>query len=122
MRLELDDASRSPLAEQIAAAIRRAIVTGELRPGDRLPSGRDLAESSGVTLETVQRGYRLLVDDGLVVARVGRGTSVAADVDPQRLSLQSQVDDLVVRARQFGMTAPDLSDLVIDRWNEPHSP
>lgn len=122
MRLELDDGSRSPLAEQIAAAIRRAIVSGDLGPGDRLPSGRDLAESSGVTLETVQRGYRLLVDDGLVVARVGRGTTVASDIDPQLLSVTDDVDGLIRRSRQVGMTLEEITRMIRARWPGPDTP
>lgn len=116
MRLELDETSPLPLAEQIAAAVRRAVATGELAPGDRLPSGRDLAESSGVTLGTVQRGYRLLADDGLVVARVGRGTSIAADVDTRRLSLDADVDDLIDRSRHLGLGVDDLVALIEERW------
>ena len=117
MRLDLDESSSAPLSEQIAAAVRGAIARGDLVAGQRLPSGRDLADASGVTLETVQRGYRLLVDEGLVVSRVGRGTSVAPDVDPQRLSVVADVDELVRRARRVGMSDEELTQMVADRWS-----
>ncbi len=116
MRLELDESSSLPLAEQIAAAVRHAVATGELAPGDRLPSGRDLAESSGVTLETVQRGYRLLAEDGVVVARVGRGTSVARDVDVRRLSLVADIDEVIRRSRRVGLSPDDVVTMIRDRW------
>lgn len=117
MLLHLDEADGRPLYEQIAAAVRKAVADGRLRPGDRLPSGRDLAESSGVTLETVQRAYRLLVADGLVTSRVGRGTTVAADVDPAALSLVSDVDELVRAARALDLDETELVGLVRERWS-----
>lgn len=116
MLLTLDDADVRPLYQQIASAIRGAIARGELQPQARLPSGRDLAESSGVTLETVQRAYKSLVDEGVLVSRVGRGTSVAQKVDTDRLSLQKEVRALVVRAGQLGLELDDVIGLVRHHW------
>lgn len=118
MLLQLDDTDTRPLYQQIASAIRGAVATGDLAPQDRLPSGRDLAESSGVTLETVQRAYKSLVEEGLLVSRVGRGTSVAKDVDVDALSLQAEVRALIVRARQVGVDLDDLIALVRRQWPE----
>jgi DNA-binding transcriptional MocR family regulator len=62
------------LSEQMAAAIER----GDLRPGDRLPSERDLAASLGVSRTTAVNAYRELEARGLVRGFVGRGTFVCA--------------------------------------------
>lgn len=62
---------------EIAEAVRRLIVSGELGPGDRLPSVRGMAERWHCTPATVARAYSLLADEGLVSAHRGGGTRVA---------------------------------------------
>jgi putative molybdopterin biosynthesis protein len=63
---------------EIAEAVRRLIVSGELQAGDRLPSVRVMAERWGCTPNTVSRGYALLAREGLVVGHRGGGTRVVS--------------------------------------------
>lgn len=112
MLLTLPPDDPRPLYQQIAAAVRRALVEGELAPGTALPAGRDLATALGVNLDTVQRAYRLLADEGLVNARVGRGTRVVDDPPLDALALQRDVDSLVARARALGIGTHELLDMV----------
>ncbi len=72
------DGGAPPLFRQIHSGIRSAILEGSLVSGDRLQPERDLAASLGVNRTTIMRAYQELVDEGLVVARPGRGTVVAA--------------------------------------------
>jgi len=67
-----------PVVDQVARHYRRAIEQGRLRPGDRLPTIRAVAQHTGVNRATVQDAYRQLQELGLVSATVGRGTSVIA--------------------------------------------
>lgn len=76
---ELDPSDATPLAGQVAHFYQRAITAGRLRPGDRLPPIREVAQVCKVTRATVQEGYRRLADLGLVEGAVGRGTVVLAD-------------------------------------------
>jgi DNA-binding GntR family transcriptional regulator len=69
-------AAESP-SRQIAAWLRGRIKTGEFKPGQRLPTERDLQQTLGVAATTTRRAYRLLADEGLVVTTPGRGTHVA---------------------------------------------
>jgi DNA-binding transcriptional regulator YhcF (GntR family) len=62
----------------LAQAIRAAIISGQLAPEAQLPPVRDLAYQIGVTPGTVARAYQLLIEEGRLVAMVGRGTFVAA--------------------------------------------
>ncbi|MBU2359108.1 MAG: GntR family transcriptional regulator, partial [Alphaproteobacteria bacterium] len=73
---DLSAATRSKY-EALASAIRDGVADGQLLPGAQLPPVRDLAYRIGVTPGTVARAYRLLVDDRVLVAGVGRGTFVA---------------------------------------------
>lgn len=68
-----------PLYAALADAIERDIQNGTLRPGERLPTHRDLADALGLNVSTVTRGYREAEKRGLVSGTVGRGTYVASD-------------------------------------------
>lgn len=67
-----------PLYVQITQALTARIESGELSPGDRLPSERDLSEALGVNRMTLRRALRSLESQGLITRRPGRGTHVAA--------------------------------------------
>ncbi|MCP5056516.1 MAG: PLP-dependent aminotransferase family protein [bacterium] len=66
----------APVYLQIAGQIRDRVVAGALVPGDRLPPIRELARSLGVNRDTVCTAYETLAAEGVVDARVGRGTFV----------------------------------------------
>lgn len=119
--LEIDLSSDAPLYLQIAAGVRGAVLTGRLVAGQRLPAGRDLADGLGVNLETVQRAYRLLVDEGLLVSRVGRGTRVVDEVDTDALALLLQISDLVDRAAELGIGPAQLAAMVRNSPAQPRS-
>lgn len=120
---ELDRGSETTLAEQIARFYGVAIEEGRLRPGDRLPTIRDVAEHGSVTRATVQQGYRLLAERGLVAALVGRGTSVLANperhegvVSPLAAAAWRQLQSLhqVPRLAEGGAVIADFSEIVPD--------
>lgn len=69
---------RGDLAGEIFRQIRQAIVTGQLRPQERLPAIRDLARSLSVSRTTVTVAYERLAGEGLVTSRVGAGTFVTS--------------------------------------------
>jgi len=62
---------------QIAEDLRGRIHRGDLDPGDKLPSGRQLADDYGVAAMTVQHALRILREDGLITTWQGRGVFVA---------------------------------------------
>ncbi|MGW1893223.1 GntR family transcriptional regulator [Streptomyces sp. NPDC002004] len=111
MLFRVDPGSTVPLGEQIAARVRRAIAEGEVAPGDRLPAARSLADSLGVNLHTVLRGYQRLRDEGLIELRRGRGAVVLAGT-PARARLLEHVRALVSEAGALGLTQDELLSLV----------
>src|SRR5205823_2190185 len=79
----VDPRSPTPLYAQIATRLRVAIAAGELRPGEALPSVRQLAGRLRINPATVVQAYRELEMEGLVNTRQGAGTFVQ-DVAPER--------------------------------------
>lgn len=68
----------SYLYRKIAETIRQEILSGSLKPGDRLPPVREMAARWGCTIGTVQHAYQELARQSLVTSRAGQGTRVAA--------------------------------------------
>ncbi|OMG00853.1 GntR family transcriptional regulator [Paenibacillus sp. FSL R7-0337] len=74
MFIELDLQSETPIYTQLVDQIVEGIASGELKPGDSLPSIRSLAEDLGINLHTVNKAYNLLKQEGLL--QVNRKTGV----------------------------------------------
>lgn len=91
--------ARETLPAGIAAHLRRQIESGELPPGDQLPGHRGLAVQFDVSLSTIREAVSMLVSDGLISTRAGRGTFVAATAPiPSRVGrplLRAEVEELV---------------------------
>ncbi len=77
-------ADPTALHRQVAAALRTAIVTRALRPGDRLPSTRGLARDLGLSRNTVLAAYDQLIAEGLAESRPGSGTLVSGSLPEAR--------------------------------------
>ncbi|MFJ3220772.1 GntR family transcriptional regulator [Kitasatospora sp. NPDC086801] len=77
MTLPLEEDPRPPYV-QAAEVLRTAIHKGELRPGEKLPSARELQRRFGIASSTVQNALRLLKDEGLIYSVLGRGSYVRA--------------------------------------------
>jgi len=95
----MDDiaAARAPLYQRIAGQIERAIESGALRAGLRLPSVRQLSHQHGVSLTTAMQAYRWLENRGVVQARPKSGYFVA----PRAPALPEPLVDLRVDAPSF---------------------
>jgi len=76
MELELDPDDPRPPYQQVAAALRAAILGRKFQPGERLPSQNELAGMFGVARMTVQQALRIVRDEGLTVSRQGSGIFV----------------------------------------------
>ncbi len=76
IRIRLEPARGTPLGQQIMQQLRLAIAGGRLRPGEQLPSARDLAEDLRVNFHTVRKAYADLEAEGVLRSERGRGTFV----------------------------------------------
>jgi molybdate-binding protein/DNA-binding transcriptional regulator YhcF (GntR family) len=113
------------LYRRIAEAIRRQIMQGDLRPGDRLLSVRGMTQQWGCTVGTVQRAYQELAAQGLVTSRAGQGTrvvdhvSVQDDTSLRRAALVHRAEAFLLEVLTAGYSAGEVEDAIrqaLDRW------
>jgi GntR family transcriptional regulator len=106
----IDRSDPTPLHDQAAAQIRRAIADGEAKPGERLPPARDLAAVMAVNTNTVLRALRALREEGLLEFRRGLGVRVSGT--PQRGAVIARARELVGFARQQGYQPEELISII----------
>lgn len=111
MLIRIDPASSVPMFEQLAASVRFDASRGTLRPGDRLPSARELAESLDINVHTVLRAYQLLRDEGLVDLRPGRGAVITVRA-ASFSDLGEAIPRLVSQARAVGVSVSALTAMI----------
>jgi len=124
MEFRLDRDLPVPLGTQLRGLIEYGIGFGELAPGERLPSVREMAELLGVAPMTVAQVYRDLKDQGLLQSRLGAGTFVADAGKPMPRSgadltaLHRGIDRLIDDGLAMGLRASDLVGLIGARMAE----
>ena len=84
------DELKRPRYRSLTKAIEEGIEAGRLKPGDRLPTHRELAYQLGLSVQTVSRAYTRLVEGGYVVGEVGRGTFVRTPSDDRAMPFPAQ--------------------------------
>ncbi|MEV6285528.1 winged helix-turn-helix domain-containing protein [Kribbella sp. NPDC051770] len=111
MEQQIDLSDPRPPFKQVANALRAAILTGKVKPGEKLPSQNELATQYGVARMTIQQSLRILRDEGLIVSRVGSGVYVREQAD-QAVGLRPHIEKAferdVVRIDFAGLTGETL--------------
>jgi DNA-binding transcriptional regulator YhcF (GntR family) len=113
----IDPNDPRPPYQQIASELRRTIHAGEIEPGNKLPSSRELATEYGVAAMTVHQAIRVLRDEGLVNSHQGRGVFVRTDRDDaEQPDLPAQISDVQHRLSELTASLPanvgsEISDL-----------
>jgi GntR family transcriptional regulator len=110
LNVNIDRTEATPLHDQVAAEIRRAIAEGEAKPTDRLPLAKDIAAVLGVNKNTVLRAMHILRDEGLLEFKRGRGITVSGT--PQKSAVMKQVRELVDFARRQGYRREDVIEMI----------
>jgi DNA-binding transcriptional regulator YhcF (GntR family) len=104
----LDSSSNVPLGVQLRWRLRALILTGQLNPGERLPSLRRVAGWAGVNVNTVRSVYEALEGEGLIVSQQGRGTFVAEEVVPEP-ELEAVALEALRQGKALGQEPEDLA-------------
>ncbi|MER7515262.1 GntR family transcriptional regulator [Streptomyces sp. NPDC126499] len=105
---------------QIVQQTHQALRMGLLKPGDRLPTAREVVEATAINPNTVLKAYRELEREGLVEARRGLGTFVRATLGtaPADSPLRGELADWTRRARAEGLERDDVAALFTSVLNE----
>lgn len=124
MLLHVDEAEPRPIYLQLAQQVKTSIHKGLLRPGEELPSVRDLAGALGINLHTAHRAYQVLRDEGVILLRLGRRPRVAAlrqrPAGRQEVQerLAGRLKELITEAFHLGLSERDFK-LLVDELLRP---
>lgn len=127
IEIQLGRDARGPVYGQIADEVRQLVATNRLRPGDRLPTVRQLASNLGLSPGTVSRAYLELEQAGVVESRRGGGTVVARRSDEQSGSALRQarlfntVGAAILQALSLGFRPEEIEgafSVHLARWRE----
>lgn len=120
MLIEIDFNSEEALYLQLRNQIIMGIATMELREGDSLPSVRQLAESIGINMHTVNKAYTVLKQEGFVKVDRRRGAVIAIDLDKMKAIEELKRDLLVALAKGSckGISRQEVHDLIDELYSE----
>jgi GntR family transcriptional regulator len=111
----------APIHEQVVYAVRRAVVTGQLQPGDAFPSVRALSLALRINPNTAHKIVAALTEDGVLAVRPGIGTIVAGarsgDSSARRAILEHDAERLVIQASHAGISLKDLVAAIRRHWS-----
>ena len=103
-----DAADARPAYQRVADELRHAIASGKYAPGDQLPTLGELAEQHGIAVMTVRESIKLLVADGLVVSRQGKGVFVLRAPSDEEAPVSGA--EVLTLLRHLEQTVDQLSD------------
>jgi GntR family transcriptional regulator len=115
----------SSLYEQVVYAAKKALVSGQMRPGDPFPSVRTLSTELRINPNTAHKVITHLLNEGLLEVYAGTGTVVAAlpvatAAERARL-LGNEVEQLVVEAKKLAMSLEDVTAALTGHWHRLNS-
>jgi len=94
MDIKVDLKSTIPLYEQIAHQVLELIERGEIKPGDQLPTIRELAVELGINFNTVARAYRMLDQGSVISTQQGRGTYILEQRKIKKTKQPESIEEL----------------------------
>jgi GntR family transcriptional regulator len=123
LSIQLNFRSNDPIYVQIMDQIRHKIATGELKPGDQLPTVRQLAADLRVNFNTIARAYRMLDEAGTISTQHGRGTYI---LEPETIEVEERLreEDLerlthryLSEAHRLGFSPEEVWEYIEEKLN-----
>jgi GntR family transcriptional regulator len=109
-----------PVYEQVLYAARKVIISGDLAPGDILPSVRALSAEYRINPNTVQKALMALKNEGLIESVPGVGNRVLAapkaTAQQKDQLMEGQLEAITLRAKQLGLPLSQVIDALRDHW------
>lgn len=117
MNIVISNSGEIPIYEQIASQIKSAVIAGEVKPGEPLPSLRFLAKELRVSVISTKRAYEELEREGYITSVPGKG-SFAAEINRELLReeqykrLEEHLNEAVDAARTAGISLGKMKELL----------
>lgn len=123
MEIVVSNKASRPLYEQIASQIKAAIMSGELKAGEAIPSVRSLAKSLHISILTVQKAYATLQEDGFIETTAGKGCYVSVQnpdfyLEEQQKKIEEKFSEAIEIARASGIKLDKLVNLLTLLYDE----
>lgn len=127
MNFDVEFTTHVPIYIQLSEQVKHAIASGELKPGDQLPTVRQLAADLRVNFNTIARAYRALDEEGIISTQHGRGTFILEPSSERksaalrREDLEALTEHFLVEAGKLEFSADEVLELVgekIKSWNQ----
>lgn len=117
LNIVISNTSEKPLYEQIKEQIKSAILKGDLKNGELLPSIRNFSTDLKVSILTIRRVYDELEKEGFVSSQAGKGTFVLAGnedlmEDTKRVLIEEKMIEMVNLSKSLGVSLQDLHDIL----------
>ncbi|MBP3284422.1 MAG: GntR family transcriptional regulator [Clostridia bacterium] len=120
--LQLDYRSGESLYVQIKENFKRLILSKSLKEDELLPSVRALASSLAINVNTVQRAYRELEQEGYIYSIPGKGNFVAGKIEDAKQKSVSEIREelskIVEKARAFGVEQEEFQEMIKEFYNK----
>jgi GntR family transcriptional regulator len=116
--IHLDFRSGTPIYTQIVEQVKQQVISGQLKPGDQLPTVRALALELRVNFNTVARAYRQLDEAGIISTQQGRGTYILEVPPPERTdklrqqALKALTRDYLGEAFRMGCSQDEINKVL----------
>ena len=112
----------SPIYQQILMHIKRGVVAGTVVDGDKLPSRRFLSALLGVNPNTVQKAYKMLEDEGLILSHSGAKSCMQLDQNKIQTIRNELIQDdaagAIKRLKLMGISKEDALQLIEKYWDK----
>ena len=116
MTIIIHNSSMQPIYEQIVIQMKTAIMNGDLKEEQALPSVRSLAKELHVSALTVKKAYDTLEEQGFIITVHGKGSFVSCAnqelmLEEKKKELEIELENVIRKGRSLGMTDTDLQEL-----------
>lgn len=123
MNLHIMPQGTLAIYEQIVNQMKNAIVTGELKAGEALPSIRALAASLSVSVITTKRAYEELEKEGLIRSVAGKGFYVCEYntdylMEKQLMMIEKRLNEIIYEAKHAGLAREEFMEMVTALYEE----
>ncbi|MCI8583551.1 MAG: GntR family transcriptional regulator [Dorea sp.] len=116
MKMIINNSSMQPIYEQIVAQFKAAIMKGELKEEEMLPSVRSLAKELKVSALTVKKSYDALEEEGFIITVHGKGSFVTCAsqelmLEEKRKEVEADFEAAIRKGRSLGMSNQEITEV-----------